>query len=100
MITPTPMAALLLEGLDGGLEDPAVLLEGGHRTLPLPATLGDAQKAMSAAQEAGTMLTDAFDADEEATRLEELAEAALAASETAIEQHLIDFPDSELADEV
>ena len=40
MITPTPMAALLLEGLDGGLEDPAVLLERGDRTLPLPATLG------------------------------------------------------------
>ena len=41
MITPTPMAALLLEGLDGGLEDPAVLLERGDRTLPLPATLGE-----------------------------------------------------------
>ena len=35
------MAALLLEGLDGGLEDPAVLLERGDRTLPLPATLGE-----------------------------------------------------------
>ena len=42
MITPpTPVAALLLEGLDGGLEDPAVLLERGDRTLPLPATLGE-----------------------------------------------------------
>ena len=62
--------------------------------------LGDAQKAMSASLEVGEVLADAFDADEEASRLEELAEAALAASEKAIEQHLIDFPDSELADEL
>lgn len=46
------------------------------------------------------MLAAAVEAAEEADKLEELAEAALAASEEAIEQHLIDFPDSELADEL
>ena len=34
-----PRPALLLEGFDGGLDDPAVLLERGERALPLPATL-------------------------------------------------------------
>ena len=62
--------------------------------------LGDAQAAMSASLDAGKILSDAFEANEEADKLEELAEAALAASERAIEQHLLDFPDSELADKL
>ena len=62
--------------------------------------LGDAQAAMDVSIRAGEVLADAYDAAEEAERLEALAEAALTASEDAIEQHLLDFPDSELADEV
>ena len=62
--------------------------------------LGDAQAAMDVSIRAGEVLANAYDAAEEAERLEILAEEALAASEEAIEQHRIDFPDSELADEV
>ena len=62
--------------------------------------LGDAQAAMDVSIRAGEVLADAYDAAEEAERLELRAEAALTASEDAIEQHLLDFPDSELADEV
>ena len=46
---------------------------------------------MSVSIQAGEVLADAYEAAEEAERLEALAEAALSASETAIEQHLVDF---------
>jgi hypothetical protein len=62
--------------------------------------LGEAQQAQQASLDAGSILADALEAVEEADELEALAEAALVASEKAIEQHLVDFPDSELADEL
>ena len=71
----------------------------GVKTFKL-SMLGDAQAAMDVSIRAGEILADAYDAAEEAERLEALAEEALVASEEAIEQHLVDFPDSELADEV
>ena len=62
--------------------------------------LGDVKAATDANLNANAVLSDAIAAEEEATRLEALAEAALVEMEAAIEQHLIDFPDSELRDEL
>ena len=62
--------------------------------------LGDMKAATDASLNANAVLADAVEAAEEADRLELLAEAALTAMETAIEQHLIDFPDSELRDQL
>jgi hypothetical protein len=61
--------------------------------------LGDIKVATDANLDANAVLADAVDASEEAERLELLAEAATAEMDKVIEQHLIDFPDSELADE-
>mmetsp|Transcript_26793 Transcript_26793/g.58115 ORF Transcript_26793/g.58115 Transcript_26793/m.58115 type:complete len:188 (-) Transcript_26793:107-670(-) len=47
--------------------------------------------------DAGSVLSRALGAAEEADKLEELAEKALAESEKALGQHLKDFPDSDLA---
>ena len=56
--------------------------------------IANAQIAMNTSFDAGTALTDAFDATEEADRLEQLAEEALKESEEALAQHLIDFPEN------
>ena len=47
----------------------------------------------------GYAAADAVAAAEEAERMEGLAEEAEAAMDACIAQHLIDFPDSELADD-
>jgi|EP00900_Chrysochromulina_parva_P021770 hypothetical protein len=57
--------------------------------------LSGSSDAMGKSLEATSLLSDAVEAAEEASRLEEIAEAALAASEEAIAQHLLDFPDAE-----
>jgi len=57
--------------------------------------LGDAKGAMDSSLDATALLSEAVEAAEEADRLEEIAEAALAASELALAQHLEDFPDSD-----
>lgn len=57
--------------------------------------LSGSSDAMGKSLEATRLLSDAVEAAEEASRLEEIAEAALAASEEAIAQHLLDFPDAE-----
>ena len=46
--------------------------------------------------DAGSMVVRAFDACEEAEKCKLEAEGALQASEKALEQHLIDFPESSL----
>lgn len=56
--------------------------------------LSGASQAMSSSLQAGEVLSDAVEAAEEAQKLEDLAEAALAESEAAIEAHLADFPDA------
>ena len=62
--------------------------------------IGDAKSAMDASLDAGKVLADAVEAGEEAERLEALAEAALVEMEGLLEQHLKDFPDSDLAGEL
>jgi hypothetical protein len=56
---------------------------------------GDA--AARANLDAGSMVSKALDASDEAERLEKLAEEALQKSEEQLEQHLKDYPDSPLA---
>ena len=51
-------------------------------------------EAQNKALEAGKVIAEAVEAAEAAEELERKAEEALTASEKAIEQHLIDFPDS------
>jgi hypothetical protein len=62
--------------------------------------LGDMKAATDSQLNANAMIGEAFEAAEEAERLEALAEAAMAEMDAAIEAHLIDFPDSELRDEL
>ena len=50
--------------------------------------------------DAGAVLASAIEAAEEAERLEALAEEATVEMDAAIAQHLVDFPDSELGDEL
>ena len=57
--------------------------------------LSGASDVMASSLDAGALLAEAVEAAEEAERLELEAEAALAASEAAIEQHLKDFPDDD-----
>ena len=57
--------------------------------------LGDARIAMDSAMEVQRLLSEAVDAAEEADRCELEAEAALQASEAALEQHELDFPSGE-----
>ena len=58
--------------------------------------LAQADAAARSSLDAGSMVTKALDATDEADRLEKLAEEALQESENQLEQHLIDFPDSPL----
>ena len=60
--------------------------------------LGDLKAATDETLDANAMLAEAVDAAEEADRLEVLAEEATALMEEALEQHLVDYPDSELND--
>ena len=61
--------------------------------------LGDVKAATDASLDANSILADAVEAAEEAERLEALADAAMAEMDAAIEQHIIDFPDSELRED-
>ena len=62
--------------------------------------LGDMKAAQDANIDANSVLADAVAAAEHAEKLEILADEAMAAMEKAIEQHLIDFPDSELREDL
>ena len=55
-----------------------------------------ADQATNSNLDAGSVLSRAMQAAEEADRLELIAEEALAKSEEMLEQHLMDFPDSSL----
>lgn len=59
--------------------------------------IAKADQATSSNLDASSILSRALQAAEEADRLEEIAEEALAKSEEMLEQHLVDFPDSPLA---
>ncbi|VEU39041.1 unnamed protein product [Pseudo-nitzschia multistriata] len=60
--------------------------------------LVEVDKAAKASLEATTLVNEAMKASEEADRLEAEAEEALKKSEEVLDQHLIDYPDSALAD--
>jgi len=62
--------------------------------------IGDLKAVTDANLNANAVLSDAIEVMEEAELLERQAEAALVEMEEAIEQHLVDFPDSELKDEL
>ena len=57
--------------------------------------IADANEAQNLSLELGSLLDEAERAQKEADEIEELAEKALAASEAALEQHLIDFPEND-----
>jgi len=54
----------------------------------------DATNAQNLSLELGSLLDEAVRAQQEADEIEERAEKALVASETALEQHFIDFPEN------
>jgi len=54
----------------------------------------EVQQAQSQSIDLGSFLERAVKASEEADEVEILANEALAASEAALEQHLIDFPEN------
>jgi len=56
--------------------------------------VADATNAQNLSLDLGNMLERAIKAQEEADEIEVKAEKALAASEAALEQHLIDFPEN------
>lgn len=58
----------------------------------------DANKAQNSCIDLGTLLDQAKKATEEADQVELLAEEALSASESALEQHLLDFPEDDEID--
>jgi len=58
-----------------------------------PAKIADATTAQNLSLDLGSLLDEALQAQKEADEIEERAEKALAASEAALEQHLIDFPE-------
>ena len=55
----------------------------------------DANKAQNSCIDLGSLLEKAMEATKEADEIEMLAEEALASSEKALEQHLIDFPEDD-----
>lgn len=72
-----------------------------QRASQTPITMEQLAQADSVARsnlDAGSLVNRALRATEEADRLEQLAEAALQKSEAQLEQHLVDFPDSALAE--
>lgn len=58
------------------------------------AKVADATMAQNLSLDLGNVLEQAIKAQEEADEIEAQAEMALAASEAALEQHLIDFPEN------
>ena len=56
--------------------------------------IADANEAQNLSLELGSLLDQAEKAQREADDIEVLADKALAASEAALEQHLIDFPEN------
>ena len=56
--------------------------------------IASASNAQNLSLELGNLLDEAMKAQEEADEIELRAEKALAASEAALEQHLIDFPEN------
>ena len=56
-----------------------------------------ADQATNSNLDAGSVLSRALQAADDADRLEAIAEVALAKSEEMLDQHLVDFPDSSLA---
>ena len=56
--------------------------------------IADLQQAQSQSLDLGSLLDKAAQATEEADEIESLANEALASSEAALEQHLIDFPEN------
>eukprot|EP00591_Stephanopyxis_turris_P002576 CAMPEP_0195518264 /NCGR_PEP_ID=MMETSP0794_2-20130614/12648_1 /TAXON_ID=515487 /ORGANISM="Stephanopyxis turris, Strain CCMP 815" /LENGTH=134 /DNA_ID=CAMNT_0040647203 /DNA_START=182 /DNA_END=586 /DNA_ORIENTATION=+ len=61
------------------------------------AQIAAARMAMDSSLDLGNLMDRALDAADEADRLEVIAEEALLESEKALDQHVIDFPDSPLA---
>ena len=61
-------------------------------------TLVEGDAAARSSLDAGNLVNRALAASEEADKLLQLAEEALAKSEATLEQHLIDFPDSSLGE--
>lgn len=57
--------------------------------------LADANEAQNMSIDLGNLLERAMEATKKADEMEVLAEEALAASEAALEQHLIDFPEND-----
>jgi len=60
--------------------------------------LAEANEAQNSVIDLGSLLDRAMRATEEADQIEVLAEEALAASNAALEQHLIDFPEDDEID--
>ena len=56
--------------------------------------IADLQQAQSQSLDLGSLLDKAARTTEEADEIESLANEALASSEAALEQHLIDFPEN------
>jgi hypothetical protein len=70
-----------------------------NRTQPISLEqLAQADAAAKSNMDAGSLVGKALDASDEADRLERLAEEALQKSEEILEQHLVDYPDSSLAE--
>ena len=80
-------AAEVAREADAAMKEGAISLE----------KIAKADRATSSNLDASSMLSRAMQAAEEADRLEEIAEEALAKSEEMLDQHLADFPDSPLA---
>ena len=80
-------AAEVAREADAAMKEGAISLE----------KIAKADQATSSNLDASSILSRALQAAEEADRLEEIAEEALAKSEEMLEQHLVDFPDSPLA---
>ncbi|KAL7534194.1 hypothetical protein ACHAXR_005713 [Thalassiosira sp. AJA248-18] len=57
--------------------------------------IAEASNAQNLSIDLGSLLEQAMEASKKADEIEALAEEALAASEAALEQHLIDFPDDD-----
>ena len=80
-------AAEVAREADAAMKEGAISLE----------KIAKADQATSSNLDASSILSRALQAAEEADRLEEIAEEALAKSEEMLEQHLVDFLDSPLA---
>ncbi|EJK46876.1 hypothetical protein THAOC_34436 [Thalassiosira oceanica] len=89
--------ALSLQAEDVGTETEAATkeAEASLKTGSISVSkMADAQEAQNKALDLGSLLEAALRKSEEADEVEVLAEEALAASERALEQYLIDFPEA------